>query len=391
MATDMGLSTRLPDGLNTTERRLDPFPWYETMRENEPVRYDEDRNCWDVFRYDDVKRVLSDHETFSSAGASDFDPMGALGTTLVDVDPPEHDRLRGVVDEYFEPGNLRKLRPSIRSIVDDQLDRALEDGPEVEVISEISGPVTVLTISRLLGIPSEQWDVFRQFAPSMSSDEAGEIDINQMFGQMSEYFEGLIQDRRQDPQEDLLSVIADPETPLSEEERTSFCIILFLAGHETTTHAVANALWTLDEHDLYGALRDGDIDRERTFEEVLRYRAPVHSISGRRTTEEAELNGTVIPAGERVMSWVAAANRDPRKFDDPEQFNPDRRPNPHIAFGFGLHYCLGAPLAKLEGDIILEAITDRVETIELATNELVPTPGAITYGLQGLPMRFNTT
>lgn len=391
MATDMGLSTRLPDGLNTTERRLDPFPWYETMRENEPVRYDEDRQCWDVFRYDDVKRVLSDHETFSSAGASDFDPMGALGTTLVDVDPPEHDRLRGVVDEYFEPGNLRKLRPSIRSIVDDQLDRALEDGPEVEVISEISGPVTVLTISRLLGIPSEQWDVFRQFAPSMSSDEAGEIDLNQMFGQMSEYFEELIQDRRQDPQEDLLSVIADPKTPLSEEERTSFCIILFLAGHETTTHAVANALWTLEEHDFYEALRDGDLDRKRTFEEVLRYRAPVHSISGRRTTEEAELNGTVIPAGERVMSWVAAANRDPRTFDDPEQFNPDRRPNPHIAFGFGLHYCLGAPLAKLEGDVILEAITDRVETIELETNELVPTPGAITYGLQRLPMRFNAT
>ncbi|HET7325404.1 MAG TPA: cytochrome P450, partial [Halococcus sp.] len=360
MSTDMALDRRLPDGLNTTERRLDPFPWYETMRENEPVRYDEDRQCWDVFRYDDVKRVLSDHETFSSAGASDFDPMGALGTTLLDVDPPEHDRLRGVVDEYFQPGNLRELRPSIRSIVDDQLDRALADGPSVEVISEVTAPVTVLTISRLLGIPSDQWDVFRQFAPSMNADEVDEVDLDQMFGQMREYFEGLIQDHRQNPQEDLLSVIADEETPLSEEERTSFCIILFLAGHETTTHAVGNALWTLEEHGLYEALRDGDIDRKQTFEEVLRYRAPVHSVSGRRTTEEVELNGTVIPAGERMMSWVAAANRDPRTFTDPEQFNPDRRPNPHIAFGFGPHYCLGAPLAKLEGDIILEAITDRI-------------------------------
>lgn len=156
MSTDMGLDERLPDNFNTTEGRLDPFPWYETMRENEPVHYDEDRQCWDVFRYDNVKRVLSDYETFSSAGASDFDPMGTLGTTLLDVDPPEHDRLRGVVDEYFEPGNLRKLRPSIRSIVDDQLDRALADGSDVEVISEVTGPVTVLTISRLLGIPSDQ-------------------------------------------------------------------------------------------------------------------------------------------------------------------------------------------------------------------------------------------
>ena len=389
MSTDMGLHERLPDNFNTAEGRLDPFPWYETMRETEPVHYDEDRQCWDVFRYDNVKRVLSDYETFSSAGASDFDPMGALGTTLLDVDPPEHDRLRGVVDEYFEPGNLRKLRPSIRSIVDDQLDRALADGSDVEVISEVTGPVTVLTISRLLGIPSDQWDMFRQFAPSMNAAEADDIDIDQLFGQMRTYFEGLIQDRRQDPQEDLLSIIADQETPLSEEERIAFCIILFLAGHETTTHAVGNALWTLEEHGLYEALCDGDIDRQQTFEEVLRYRAPVHLISGRRTTEEVELNGTVIPAGERIMSWVAAANRDPRKFDDPEQFNPNRRPNPHIAFGFGPHYCLGAPLARLEGDIILEAITDRVETIELETDELVPNPGATTYGLQRLPMRFN--
>jgi cytochrome P450 len=390
MSTDIGPNERLPEHFDSAEGRLDPFPWYETMRETEPVHYAEDRQCWDVFRYDDVRRVLSDHDAFSSAGASDFDPMGALGTTLLDVDPPEHDRLRGVVDEYFEPGNLRALRPSIRSIVDDQLDRALADGPEVDVISDVTAPVTVLTISRLLGIPSDQWDVFRQFAPSMDAGEAGDVDIGQMFGQMRQYFEGLIQDRRQDPQDDLLSVLADEGTPLSEEERISFCIILFLAGHETTTHAVANALWTLDEHGLYGALRTGEIDRKQTFEEVLRYRAPVHMISGRRTTEAVELNGREIPAGERIMSWVAAANRDPRTFEDPERFDPDRRPNPHIAFGFGPHYCLGAPLAKLEGDIILDAITDRVETIELGTDHLVPNPGAITYGLERLPMRFTT-
>ncbi|WP_396613937.1 cytochrome P450 (plasmid) [Haloferax sp. S1W] len=382
----MELDERFPDSLDTPERRLDPFPWYETMRENEPVRYDEDRHCWDVFRYDDVKRVLTDHERFSSAGASDFDPMGMLATTLVDVDPPEHDQLRGIVDEYFEPGNLRKLRPSIRSIVDEQLDRALADGPDVEVLSEVTAPVTVLTISRLLGLSPDQRDVFRKFSSSMNTDEA---DLAKIFGLMREYFEGLIQDRRQNPQEDLLSVIADQEVSLSEEKRTSFCIMLFLAGHETTTHAVGNALWTLEEEGLYEALRDGEIDREQTFDESLRYRPPFYSVSGRRTTEEVELNGTVIPAGERVTSWVTSANRDPRKFDDPEQFNPDRRPNPHLAFGSGPHYCLGAPLAKLEGDIIFKAVTDRVETIELGTDKLVPNPGTTRFGLKRLPMRFN--
>lgn len=386
MSNEMEMGMHLPAGLDSPERQLDPFPWYETMRENEPVRYDEDHQRWDVFRYDDVKRVLSDYETFSSAGVSDFDPGGALGTVMTDVDPPEHNRLRGVVDEYFKPGNLRELRPSIRSIVDDQLDQALEDGADVEVISELTAPVTVLTISRLLGIPSDQWDVIRQW--SFTSDM--ETDIGQMFEQMSEYFGELIQERRQDPRDDLLSVIADPETPLSEDERVAFCILLFLAGHGTTTHAVGNALWTLEEQGLYEALRDGEIDRKSTFEEVLRYRGPVHSIAGRRTTEEVELNGTVIPAGEQVTSWIGAANRDSRQFDDPDRFDPDRRPNPHIAFGFGLHYCLGAPLAKLEGDVILKAVTDRIEMIELEEDALVPTPGRTTYGLNQLPMRLYT-
>jgi len=389
MSDESKIDEYLPGSLDTDERRLDPFPWYETMRENDPVRYDEDRGCWDVFRYDDVKRVLSDHETFSSAGASDFDPIdpeGTLGTTLLDVDPPEHDRFRDVVDEYFEPGNLRKLRPSIRSMVDNQLDRALADGPDVEVIPDVAAPVTVLTISHLLGLSADQRDAFRQFSASMNT---GEVDLAQTFEMMCEYFDGLLQDRREDPQDDLLSVIADPETPLSEEERTSFCIVLFLAGHETTTHAIGNAFWTLYEQGLYEAVRDGDLDWDRTFDELLRYRPPIDSVSGRRTTEEVELNGTVIPAGERVTSWVTSANRDPRKFDDPEQFDPERKPNPHLAFGAGPHYCLGSPLGKLECEVIFEAITDRVETIELDTEELVPNPSATTYGLKRLPMRLD--
>ena len=146
---------RPPDELTAEERLMDPFPWYETMCETEPVRYDESRDCWDVFRYEDVKRALSDYKTFTSRGASDFDPNGNLGTLLIDEDPPEHDRLRGVVEEYFQPGNLEELRPSIRSIVDDRLDQTLEDGREIDAISELTAPVTVSTISRLLGVPED--------------------------------------------------------------------------------------------------------------------------------------------------------------------------------------------------------------------------------------------
>ncbi|WP_396613938.1 cytochrome P450 (plasmid) [Haloferax sp. S1W] len=307
---------------------------------------------------------------------------------MLDVDPPEHDRLRGVVDEYFHPGNLKKLRPSIRSIADEQLDQALEDGADVEIISEVTAPITVLTISRLLGIPYEQWDVIQQWSGAMDVDvsEGG----GALFSGTGEYFAGLLEKRRQEPGDDLLSVIADPEIPLSEKERVSFCILLFLAGHFTTTHAIGNALWALEEEGLYGALRDGEIERTSTFEEALRYRGPVPKVSGRRTTEEVELSGTVIPAGEQVTAWIGAANRDPRTFDNPDQFDPERMPNPHIAFGSGPHRCLGAPLAKLEGDIIFEAITDRVEAIDVEESELVPNMDPIGHGFTRLPMKLYT-
>ncbi|WP_122091293.1 cytochrome P450 [Halalkalicoccus subterraneus] len=372
---------------------MDPFPWYETMRETKPVRYDERRECWDLFRYEDVKRTLSDYETFTSTGASDFDPNGNLGTLLIDEDPPEHDRLRGVVEEYFRPGNLRGLRPSIRSIVDDRLDQALEDGNEIDAISELTAPVTISTISRLLGVPEDDWDLVRQWSSTMISDESGRDAIMEGIGKMYEYFSGLLEDRRRNPESDLISVIAGSESvgepTLSPSEQRAFCVFLFLAGHSTTTHAVGNALWTLEETGEYERLRDGELDWQMMFNEVLRYRGPVQSISGRRTTEVVELNGTEIPKGERVVSWIGSANRDPAVFDDPEEFYPTRTPNRHIAFGFGPHYCLGAPLAKLEGDVILDAVTDHVERLEVDEGPSESVELATSYGFDRLPMTFH--
>ena len=384
---------RPPDELTAEERLMDPFPWYETMRETEPVRYDESRDCWDVFRYDDVKRALSDHETFTSKGASDFDPNGNLGTLLIDEDPPEHDRLRGVVKEYFQPGNLDELRPSIRSIVDERLDRVLEDGREIDAIGELTAPVTVSTISRLLGVPEDDWDLVRQWSGAMTDDEAGRDAIMEGVGKMYEYFGNLLAERRQNPESDLISAIAgsesDDESTLSPSEQRAFCVFLFLAGHSTTTHAVGNALWTLEETGEYERLREGKLDRRTVFNEVLRYRGPVQSISGRRTAEAVELSGTEIPEGERIVSWIGSANRDPDVFDDPDLFRPDRRPNRHIAFGFGPHYCLGAPLAKLEGDVILDAVTDRVERLEVDAGPSEPVELATSYGFDRLPMTFH--
>jgi cytochrome P450 len=388
----------VPEGLSSTERLLDPFPWYEEMRETAPIRYDERRECWDVFRYDDVKRVLSDHETFSAATASDFDPSGVLGTTMVDADPPEHERLRGVVDEYFSPGILADLSPSIKSLTAEQLDQTRESKREIQVVSDISAPVTVVTIARLLGIPEEQLELFKHGGAVMGDMGTGrtemqtedmEEQLTAAFSSMSLLFDELIDDRTQEPTDDLISEIAATEstdTPLTRDEQRSFCMLLFLAGHATTTHAVANALWTFATEGLYSSLRDGTIDRELAFDEVLRYRGPVQMVSGRRTTTAVELGDTEIPADEQVVSWIGSANRDPEQFDAPETFVPERTPNRHIAFGTGIHYCLGAPLARIEGDAILDVIFDRVEDIELATDSLDPIPSPLLYGFQQLPM-----
>ena len=305
------LDYRLPAGLQSPERRRDPFSWYEDMRNTEPVRYDEKRKRWDVFRYDDVKRVLSDYETFSSAGLSDFDSFGILGTVLVDQDPPEHDRLRGVVDEFFRPGNLKSLRPSIQSIVDDQLDQALADGPEIDAIGQLTAPVTVLTISRLLGIPRDQWDVVKQWSDVMEgggttvTGEDDWKDAQKIFHEMHEYIRALLEERQGETRDDVISAITSTDgndVPLSLDEQISFCIFLFLAGHSTTTHAVGSALWTLAEEECYAELRDDELDTELAFEESLRYRGPVQSLSGRHTTEAVELSGVTIPAGEQITS-----------------------------------------------------------------------------------------
>lgn len=154
-------------------------------------------------------------------------------------------------------------------------------------------------------------------------------------------------------------------------------VFLYAAGFETSARSIDMALWTFAEENIYPQLRDGEIDQKLAFEESLRYRTALQSMAGRTTSEDVEIDGTVIPEGEQICLWLGSANRDPRQFDAPDQFEPERKPNRHLSFGKGVHYCLGAPLALLEGDIIIEAVTDRVESIERATDELDSTFGSL--------------
>ncbi|UPM45216.1 cytochrome P450 [Halocatena salina] len=395
------LDEKLPTEIDSIEAQRNPYSWYKEMRETNPIRYDENRKRWDVFRYDDVERILTNHETFISSKISDIDPVGAFGARVFgDTDLPDHQRQRGAVDDFFRPGKLRDFRPELRTKVDKLLDQVLETGSAIDVANELSTPITVWSITEILGVPSDHTDQLTELVTEvLDTTEAEPMTITvdgKTFGPgghdvMEAYFKYLLDKRARDPKDGVISRIAQADD-LSEEEQYWMTIFLYSAGVETSAKSIDIALWTFAEEDVYSQLRDGKINQKLAFEESLRYRTALQSMAGRSPVEDVEINGTIIPEGDQICLWVGSANRDERKFDDPDEFDPKRKPNPHISFGKGLHYCLGAPLALLEGDIVIEAITDRVKSIECAVefDELQPGFNPRIYGFDEVPMHFYT-
>lgn len=396
------LDSKVPAEIDSSEGQRNPFSWFAEMRKNNPVRYDEDRKRWDVFRYDDVEHVLMDYETFISSETSDIDPPGAFPAKVMgDTDSPDHERQRGVVDDFFRPGRLRDFGSEIRSFIDERLDEALKDGSDIDIANELSTPTAIYAISELLGVPEEHRGkvavVFNGLGgENMKNEDGAVIKLNgTTYGPdpsdiVMNYFSDLLNLRRRKPQDDLLSVIAAADETLTEAEQTTLTLFLYGAGAETSARSIDNMFWDFAEEGIYPQISDGEIDHKPAFEEALRYRTAIQSFTGRTTAEEVELNGTVIPEGEEICLWIASANRDPETFDAPDEFKPERKPNPHLGFGKGIHYCLGAPMAKLEAKIVLDAVTDRVESIKRATDTLEPLDGPKIYGFNEVPMKFHT-
>lgn len=395
----------LPDELASREAWLEPFDWYREMRENTPVRYDPTRRTWDVFRYEDVKQILGDDDTFSVNPrlADDFQEPdrpeeGLIFETMLFQDPPRHDELRGVVDDAFEPRALRDLEPDIRDFAADLLSDAVTgEVGTMDIVEMFAYPLPVTVIAELLGVPAEDRDRFKRWSDTLveaaSTDEdTAEFTERQRATQMemATYFFEMIEDRREEPQDDLMTQIVTREredgSRLSEEEALGTSILLLVAGNITTTNLIANAVRCFSNHDLFDELR-GDTNLQTAIEEVLRYRSPVQAMT-RVATEDVTIQGETIAAGDRVIVWLGSANRDERQFDDPETFIPDRTPNQHLGFGHGTHYCLGAPLARLEAAIAFEELLDRTASLELVDTELQPVRSSLVYGVESLPVRY---
>jgi cytochrome P450 len=395
-----------PDALTERESWLEPFDWYREMRENSPVRYDSARGSWDVFRHEDVKRVISDDQTFSTdpRNAADFvepdgEGEGLILDTMLFEDPPRHDELRGVVDDAFSPRVVSDLEPRLRELMADLMDDALagNDG-EMDLVDEIAYPFPVIVIAELLGVPTEDRAQFKEWSDSLvaaaSADEGGDDVMERQQAnqrEMAWYFLELIEDRREDPRDDLISTIATAElsdgSKLPQEEALGMCMLLLIAGNITTTNLITNAMRCFGNHDLFAELA-GDEDAIGTaIEEVLRYRSPVQAMT-RVALTDVSLGEATIEEGDRIIAWLGSANRDERAFAEGDTFVADRAPTGHLGFGHGTHYCLGAPLARLEARVALSELLS-LDGLALADADLSPTRSSFIYGVESLPIRYD--
>lgn len=378
------------------EHRMDPFPHYKRMRESAPVLHDESSGSWHVFRYDDVQRVLSEHATFSSTmGGGDPSETGQLfAASLVTTDPPRHRQLRSLVTQAFTPKAVDGLAPRISTLTEELLDGIAATGT-ADLIEELAYPLPVIVIAELMGIPAEDRDRFKKWSDVIVSqtregaESAGHRTTNK---DMTEYFLAMIEERRRRPGSDLISNLLTAEIEgekLSVAELLGFCSLLLVAGNETTTNLIGNAVLCFTEV-------PGTIERlqaepsllPQAVEEVLRYRSPVQSMY-RVAATETILGGLQIPAGAPLVAWIGSANRDERHFQRPDQFDIDRGPVRHLAFGHGIHFCLGAPLARLEARIALAAILSRLPGLILAAGTRPErVESTIIYGLKELPVSW---
>ncbi len=385
-------------GLPTTASALDPFPWYARMRADSPVYFDPRQETWHVFGYDDVQRVLSDHASFSSErGRGRGDPLGA---SIISLDPPRHRQLRSLVTQAFTPRAVARLEPRIETITRELLDGALADGKTtMEIVNDLATPLPVTVIAELLGIPAEDRDRFKLWsdaivhgAHSRAVQSATKALSADWYPQMVGYFLGMIEQRRQQPRDDLISGLTEAQVDgeyLTPQELLGFCILLLIAGNETTTNLIGNAILAFDEQpEAQERLRQAPDLLPSAIEEALRYRSPVQSMF-RVAAREVELGGQTIPQDTWIVAWIGSANRDGAQFPDPDHFDVARTPNRHVAFGHGIHFCIGAPLARLEARIALGALLERTRDLRIAPDaHLEALGGNIVFGVQQLPITF---
>jgi cytochrome P450 len=385
--------------------RTDPHPVYERLREENPVHpsplgglvVTRHADCLHVLRHPAASSDERNSELFQALAASgDIDQELVDARPFLFLDPPDHTRLRRLVSKAFTPRTVERLRPRVQALVDELLDAAVPSG-SIELVEDLAYPLPVQVISEMLGVPPEDHERFKGWSKDLARGLDPDFILppevleqrKRAIDAFSEYFLELIAQRRSAPRDDLLSALVAAEDEgdrLTERELLSTCTLLLVAGHETTVNLIANGALALLRHpDQLQRLRDDPSVTRSAVEELLRFDPPVQ-LTARVALEDIEIGGQTLAKGTSAVLLLASANRDPDAFPDPDRLDLGRTDNHHLAFGFGTHFCLGAPLARLEGEIALTTLVRRCPDLALATDDLRYKENLVLRGLEALPL-----
>ncbi len=374
-----------------------PFPFYEIGRQMSPL-FVPNMNIWMAFGYDECLSILRDNAQWSSAPPAEMLTEGGSGPSMLGSDPPRHTRLRALVSQAFTPRMVEQLEPRLRQIAAELLDDVLPAG-KCDLVETLSYPLPVIAIAEILGVEPEKRERFKEWSDEVVATlggppDDGEGDIRpETFEEMRAYFGGLCDERRSHPRADLISGLVQAEMDgekLSFDELLQMLILLLVAGNETTTNLIGNTVQEFIAHpDQLARVEADPALIPSALEEVLRINSPVQA-TVRRAARDIEFKGKHISQGQQVVVWLGAANRDPAQFKDPLTFDVTRSPNRHLSFGMGIHFCLGAPLARLEAKIAIEELLKRTKNIRRTDDRLLPrVPTFIMRGVRELPVAFD--
>ncbi len=425
--------------LQREEIRTNPYPFYEQLRNHDPVHWDEELGFWVLSRYADVDSLYTDDrfsraqglmrgfERLSESERQIVEPVyHSFSKTVFYADPPYHTHLRGLMNHAFTPRRVERLRPYIQGVVNELLSVAQSKGGTVDVIRDLAYPLPVIVIAELLGLPASDRDRFKKWSDDLFAilgtvrHKPTELleRAAQSLSEMADYVKDLSRKRRESPQDDLLTALLavtneeeaqscphphastapqatdvltherEAASTLTEEELVSNINILLSTGHETTTHLIGNGLLALLQHpEQMQKLQSQPALLSSAIEEMLRYDNPVQ-ITYRSALEDAEIQGKLIRKGDLVNSILGSANRDPQRFSNPDRFEITRNEGRHLGFGIGIHFCIGAPLVRLEAEIVFETILRCFPKISLATDNLEWQEHPIFRGLKSLPVHL---
>jgi cytochrome P450 len=407
------MATAIHDDLFTRDVVQDPYGYFGHMRATDPVHWNEAYELWLITRYDDLVWLTRHPELFSSEvfkrdprppyPAIDESDMGLyqfvrdfFSEWFIQNDRPVHMEMRKVVHGYFTPKAMELWRPMVRDVIQDLLDEAEEQG-EMDVMRDFATPLPLLVIAQMLGMPHQDRKFIRELAEKLLFIGRGEVNrmkpLSEGIAELQEYLAPVVDERVKDPGDDLLSVLASGTKTgvYTRDQVVANAVLLLLAGHETTINLICNGTLAFVQHpDQWALFKENPVGLMKSAtEECLRYDAPVKTIQ-RIASEDVEMRGgKVLKKDERIRWVMSSANRDPEKFEKPDTFDINRYPNLHVSFGSGIHHCLGATLARLEGQEAFRGLAQRFESLHLKTEELEYQPSITFRSIKEMPVTWN--